>query len=117
MSQLIEACGLKEQRLLGESFYYKTDKKIGYDKYRVEGQPALRKQPIDFTPYDVIGLIASALGDRVAMYADEIHILAASTFQMPKPTPDFIAHVDDCVTLGEEIGLFVRSVADRITLA
>ncbi len=117
MSALIDACAFKETRLLGESFYYKTDKRLTFEKYRVEGQNPVRKQPFDFTPYDVVGLVLCALGDRVSMYADEINVLASSVFQLPRPTPDFLAYVGDCVTLGEEIGLFVRSVADRISLA
>ncbi|MBQ9118374.1 MAG: DUF4011 domain-containing protein [Clostridia bacterium] len=117
LSSLIDACAFKEERLLGETYYYKTDKRILMDRYRVEGQAPIRKAALDFTPYDVVGLIACALGDRVALYVDEIHVLVASTFQLPKATPDFSAYIDDCITLGEETGLFVRSVADRISLA
>ncbi len=116
LSSLIDACAFKSEKLLGEKFYYKTDKKLTYDRYRVESAPT-RKQPLDFTPYEVVGLIACALGDKVAMYVDEINVLVSSVFLMPRPTPDFLAYVGDCVTHGEEIGLFVRSVADRISLA
>ena len=117
MAALLNGGAWKKERLLGEDFYYKTDKRIVFDKYRVETGERVRKVPLDFSPYDVIGLIACALGDRVAMYVDEINTLVCSVFQIVKSTPDFLQYINDCITLGEEKGMFVRSVADRISLA
>jgi hypothetical protein len=37
--------------------------------------------------------------------------------RIARPTEKFVAFVNDCVSLGEERGLFVRSVSDRISLA
>ena len=34
-----------------------------------------------------------------------------------RATDKFAAYVNDCITLGEEKGFFVRSVSDRISLA
>ena len=40
-----------------------------------------------------------------------------SILRVAKPTEKFVAFVNDCVTFGEEEGLFIRSVSDRISLA
>lgn len=48
---------------------------------------------------------------------EEIMIIACNLFRIAKPTDKFAVYVNDCVTLGEEKGLFVRSVSDRISLA
>ena len=37
MQALIALCGFKCDEVLGQTFYYKTDKKITFEKYRVEG--------------------------------------------------------------------------------
>ncbi|MBQ8685642.1 MAG: DUF4011 domain-containing protein [Clostridia bacterium] len=117
MQALIALCGFKYERLLGGVFYHKTDKNIGFDKYRVETGEALRKNEYDYTPYEIVAIVRGALEDKVALYMDEIQTIVASVFRVARPTDKFIAYINDCVTLGEERGLFVRSVSDRISLA
>ena len=117
MQALIALCGFKYERILGESFYRKTDKNVDFEKYRVETSEPLRKNEYDYTPYEVIAVVRGALEDKVALYMDEIQTIVASVFRISRATDKFVAYVNDCVTLGEEKGLFVRSVSDRISLA
>ena len=66
---------------------------------------------------EIIALIKAALEDKVALYTEEIASVACVALRLPKVTYKFAAYINDCVTLGEERGLFVRSVSDRISLA
>ncbi len=117
MQALIGLCGFKYERILGTQYYRKTDKSVSFEKYRVETGEVLRKNQTDFTPYEVIAVIRSALEDKVALYMDEVQTIVASIFRISKPSDKFIVYVNDCVSLGEDRGVFVRSVSDRITLA
>ncbi|MBQ4052734.1 MAG: hypothetical protein IJD33_00160, partial [Clostridia bacterium] len=117
MQALIALCGFKYEKVLGVAFYRKTDKNVGVDKYRVETGEPLRRFEYDYTPYEIMAIVRGALEDKVALYMEEIQTIVASVFKMAKPTDKFTAYVNDCVTLGEERGLFVRSVSDRISMA
>ena len=117
MQALIALCGFKYERILGADFYRKTDKCVGFERYRVETDEPLRKNEYDYTPYEMIAIVRSALEDKVALYMDEIVVIAASVLRIAKPSEKFAAYLNDCVSLGEEKGVFVRSVADRISLA
>ena len=117
MQALVALCGFKYERILGMEFYRKTDKYVDYDRYRVETGETVRKNEKDYTPYEIISVVRGALEDKVALYMEEIQTIVASVFRLVKPTDSFAAYVNDCVTLGEEKGLFLRSVSDRISLA
>jgi hypothetical protein len=117
MQALVGLCGFKTEKLLGNIYYRKTDKFLDFDRYRVETGETLRKNEIDFTPYEIIAMIRGALEDKVALYVDEIVDLASSILRVLKPTEKFSLFINDCITLGEDKGLFVRSVSDRISLA
>ncbi|MBR2024146.1 MAG: hypothetical protein IJ996_06505, partial [Clostridia bacterium] len=117
MQALIALCGFKCDEVLGQTFYYKTDKKITFEKYRAEGDEPLRKYEGDYTPYEIVAIARSALEDKVALYMDELRTIIASVLKIARPSEKFFAYVNDCITYGEKCGLFVRSVADRITLA
>ena len=80
------------------------------------GEP-LRKSENDYSPYEIVAITRGALEDKVALYMEEIQTIVASVFRIARPSDKFMAFVNDCVTLGEERGLFVRSVSDRISLA
>ncbi|MBR4943461.1 MAG: hypothetical protein IKZ28_05455, partial [Clostridia bacterium] len=116
MQALVALCGFKYEKILGEDYYRKSDKNNGFDRYRVESGENVRKNPTDFTPYEVITVVRGALEDKVALYMDELQTIVASVFRLSKPSDKFLSYVNDCVTLGEEKGLFVRSVSDRISL-
>ena len=117
MQALIALCGFKYEKILGYSFYRKTDKCVGFEKYRVETADALRKYEYDYTPYEIVALIRGALEDKVALYMDEIVTIVSSIMRIARPGDKFATYVNDCVSYGEEQGLFVRSVSDRISLA
>ena len=117
MQALIALCGFKYERIFGMEYYRKTDKNVGFNRYRVETAEPIRKAETDFTPYEVIAVVKGALEDKVALYMDEIQTIVAGVFRVTKATDKFTAYVNDCVTLGEEKGLFIRSVSDRISLA
>lgn len=117
MDQLIASCGFKQEKLLGEVYYRKTDRYNNFDRYRVEEGEPLRRTGDDLTPYDVIALIRAALEDKVALYVDEIVSLVNGVFRLHKPDDRAAAFVNACITLGEKQGLFLRSVSDRISLA
>ena len=117
MQALVGLCGFKSERIFGEDYYRKTDKAATFDKYRVEQSEAIRKAETDFTPYEVVAIIRAALEDKVALYVEELVALTASVLKVPRPSERFALYINDCVSLGEERGYFVRSVSDRISLA
>ena len=83
----------------------------------METGEVFRKTETDFTPYEIIAIVRGALEDKVALYTEEILIIVGNILKVLKPSEKFAMFVTDCVTLGEEKGLFVRSVSDRISLA
>ncbi len=117
MQALIALCGFKYERILGTEYYRKSDKAVGFDKYRVELGDTMRKNETDYTPYEIIAIVKSALEDKVALYMEEIQTIVASLMRVIKVTDKFTSYVSDCVAYGEEKGLFIRSVSDRISLA
>ncbi len=114
---LIDSCGFKCEKLLGETYYRRSDRYNNFDRYRVEEGEPLRRSETDLTPYDVVALIRAALEDKVALYVDEIVSLVTASFRLQKPSDRTTAFVNACITLGEKEGLFLRSVSDRISLA
>ncbi len=117
MRALIASCNFKFEKLLGRIYYRKSDKTASFDRYRVEEGEPLRKTESDFTPYEVIALVRGALEDKVALYPDEVASVCAGVLRIQRMSDKFALFIDDCVSLGEERGLFVRSVSDRISLA
>ena len=117
MQALIALCGFRHERLLGRTYYRKSDKAVGFEKYRVETGEPLRKTETDFTPYEIVAIVRGALEDKVALYTEEILVIVSNILRVLKPSEKFALFVNDCVTLGEEKGWFVRSVSDRISLA
>lgn len=117
MQALVALCGFKYEKVFGTAYYRKTDKVSTFDKYRVETGDPLRKYETDYTPYEIVAIVRGALEDKVALYMDEIMIIVCNLLRVVKPTDKFAVYVNDCVSLGEEKGLFVRSVSDRISLA
>ena len=117
MQALVGLCDFKFERMMNTVFYYKTEKAVEFERYRVETGEPLRRFECDYSPYEMVAIIRGALEDKVALYMDELQTIAASVLHIAKPSDKFMAYVNDCVTLGEERGLFVRSVSDRISLA
>ena len=117
MQALISLCAFKSEKLLGTSFYRKTDKWANFEKYRVETGESCRKYELDFTPYEIVTIARVALEDKVALYMDETATIVSSVLKIAKPSDKMLAYINDCVAWGEDRGVFVRSVSDRITLA
>lgn len=53
----------------------------------------------------------------MSLYFDELTSLVCGVYKVKRPTEQFIAFLRSCVAYGEERGILVRSVSDRITLA
>ena len=117
MEALVSLCGFKSEKICGMRYYRKSDKPIPFDRYRVETGEVLRKDAYDFAPQDIVTLIKGSLEDKVALYMDEIQTIVTSVLHIPKTNEKFSKYVNDCVTYGEEQGLFIRSISDRISLA
>ncbi len=117
LDALISACAFRRDRVLGVDYFFKNDKAITFERFRVEESPAMRKNAEDFTVYEVIAFLKGALEDRVAMYMDEVYLLFAGVFKIMRPDEKLNLFIRDCVAYGENKGLFMRSVSDRISLA
>ena len=116
LDSLIDASGLLHDRINGDDYFYKNLRAIALGKFRTE-DGGLRRSEEDFTVYEMLSLIKAALEERVALYMDELNALIGGVFREVKLTDKFTSFVRDCVLYGEEKGLLVRSVSDRISLA
>ena len=116
LNALIDECKFKRERVLGTDYYYKTDRAVQIGKFRVESEPVLRGET-DTTPFEMVSLIKAALSGRVSLYFDELTALAAQALHLPRYSEAFVSYLSDCVSFGEQKGILVRSVSDRISLA
>ena len=116
LNALIDECKFKRERVLGTDYYYKTDRAVQIGKFRVESEPILRGET-DTTPFEMVSLIKAALSGRVSLYFDELTALAAQALHLPRYSEAFVSYLSDCVSFGEQKGILVRSVSDRISLA
>ncbi len=118
LDALIDACALLRDRAMGVDYFYKTPRAISFQRYRVETEtPPVRRTEEDFTVYEIVALVKAALEDRVALYMDELVSVLSSALGELRPSERFLAFLRDCVAYGEEKGIFVRSVSDRVSLA
>lgn len=114
LDELIAACALPRDRVAGVDYYYKSARAVSIGKFRVEAD--VRRNEEDVSVYELVSLIKGALEEKVALYMDELCALAAGVFGV-RTTEKFVAQVRDAVSYGEEKGLFVRSVSDRVSFA
>ncbi|MDE6676432.1 MAG: hypothetical protein K2K12_01800 [Clostridia bacterium] len=117
LDSLIEGCAFARESVNGTDYFYKNARAITIGKFRTDDTRTLRKSEDDFTVYDIISLVKGALEERVALYMDEVLKLVSEVFREVKMNEKFGAFVRDCVSYGEEKGIFFRSVSDRISLA
>ncbi len=118
LDALIDGCAFGRDRVMGVDYFYKNPKAILLGKFRVEeNSPALRREPEDFTVYEIVSLVKGALESRVALYMDELIALIGGVFSDLRVSERFSSYLRDCIAYGEEKGIFVRSVSDRISLA
>ena len=116
LDALIDACAFRKERLIGRDYFFKRDGAVQIGKFRVENEECLRKSEDDFTPFEVMSIVKAVLEERVSLYLDELTLLIGGIFKR-KASEQFSAFVRDCVTVGEQKGIFVRSVSDRISLS
>lgn len=116
LDALIDGCAFRKERVLGVDYYYKRDGAIAIGKFRTETEPVLRKSEEDFTSFEIISFIKAVLTERVSLYLDELLSLMNTIFKL-RPSERFTAFVRDCIGYGEQKGILVRSVSDRISLA
>lgn len=116
MAGLINLCELKSEELCGRRYLRKTDKCLECDFYRVEPGEPVRKGDDDFTPYEMIALVKGILENRVSVYGDELVPLVCAELGVSRPSDKLAEFIGECVALGVERGVFVRSISDRISL-
>ncbi len=117
LDALIDGCAIGRDRVMGTDYFYKNPKSLLIGKFRTETSPALRRNEDDFTVYEIVSLVKGALEERVALYMDELTALLVGVFPDLKVGERFQSFLRDCIAYGEEKGLFIRSVSDRISLA
>ena len=113
---LIPACSFKSASLLGATHYYKTDKAVAFERYRVEEGTPVRQMDTDFSPYDVIALVKAILLENVSLYRDELINAVISQIRPLRVTEKYTAFISSCIDEGTSSGMFIRSVSDRISL-
>ena len=117
LDALIDACLFQRDRVMGVDYFYKNPRAIQLGKFRVEGENPVRRTEEDLTVYEMVSLIKGALEERVALYMDEIAVVVTGVLKELHPTEHFNAFLADCISYGEEKGIFVKSVSDRVSLA
>ncbi len=115
LDKLIDGCKFRRERAGNCDYFYKTARALSLGRVRVEEEKSLRKSPDDIAVYDVLSLVKAALEDRVCLYLDDLAPMFAETFGL-RQTEKLVSYLESCIEYGEEIGLLVRSVSDRITL-
>ncbi len=113
---IIEKCGFESREMLGNIYYFKTDKYSGFDRYRVEENTSLRSTDTDYTPYDVISLIKGLLLNRVSIYGDELIPAVLRELKVPRSSDKLVQFVHACIDEGVRRGILIRSVSDKISL-
>ena len=114
---LIGLCGLKSEELCGKTYLRKTDKCLDCDFYRVEAGDPVRRSEEDFTPYEIIALTKGLLENKVSLYADELVRLICDELKVVRPGDRLVEFINECIALGVQRSVFLRSVSDRISLA
>ena len=114
---LIDKCAFESSEMLGNVYYFKADRYGAFDRYRVEDGTALRSADVDYTPYDVISLVKGILLNRVSVYADELIPAVAKELKVPRSSDKLTSFISGCIDEGVKLGLFIRSISDKISLA
>ncbi len=112
---LIDACAFRRERVDGVDYFYKTDRAIQLVRFRTD-ESGLRKAEEDFTPFEIVSLVKGLLEEKVSLYLDELTALIAAHCHV-RATERFASFAAECIAYGEQKGVLVRSVSDRITLA
>lgn len=116
LDALIDACAFRKERLMGTDYFYKRDDAITIGKFRTESELVLRKTESDFTPFEIVSFTRALLEERVSVYLDELLSIIVGIFKI-RPSENFTAFLRECIAYGEQKGILVRSVSDRVSLA
>ena len=116
LTKLINLCAFSRSKILGNKYYYRTDKYCSFDRYRVEEGTPIRSTDTDFTPYDIISLIKGILLSRVSVYIDEL-IPAVLKELKVRSSEKMTTFISSCIDEGVNRGIFIRSISDKITLS
>ncbi|MDE7439957.1 MAG: DUF4011 domain-containing protein [Clostridia bacterium] len=116
LTKLINLCVFSRAKILGNKYYFRSDKYSAFDRYRVEEGTPLRSADTDFTPYDIISLIKGILLSRVSVYTDELVPLVLKELKV-RSSEKFISFISACIDEGVKRGIFIRSISDKITLS
>ena len=114
---LIDKCAFESCEMLGNIYYFKADKFTAFDRYRVEEGTSLRSADVDYTPYDVISLVKGILLNRVSVYSDELIPAVLKELKVPRSSDKLTAFVSGCIDEAVNLGMFIRSISDKISLA
>ena len=117
MDAILRLTELKSVELLGEHYYFRNEKALSFDRFRVEkdGEP-LRRNETDFTPYEVIAVIRGLLESKVSVPLDEAIAAVTREMRILRPSDKMLKYIDDCITYAERNAMLLRSISDRISL-
>ncbi len=116
LRSLMDKCGLRSAEMMGNIYYFRTDKYSSFDRYRVEEGTPVRVNEVDFSPYDVISLVKSILLNKVSLYCDELIAMVIKELKIPRSTDKYTSYINSCIDEGVSEGLFIRSISDKISL-
>ncbi|MDE6373841.1 MAG: DUF3320 domain-containing protein, partial [Clostridia bacterium] len=116
ITSLIPACAFRSAELLGAVHYFKNDRAVQFDRYRVEEGTAVRAVETDYSPYDIIALVKAILLENVSLYRDELIAAVIAQLKPARGGEKFSAYISSCIDAGTDSGMFIRSVSDRISL-
>ena len=116
IKSLIPACNFKCVQYMCADYYYRTDKAVSFDKYRVEDGTPVRTSEGDFTPFDVISCVRAILLENVSLYRDELISAVCAQLRPARVNEKYTSFVSACIDKGVSEGAFIRSVSDRISL-
>ncbi len=116
VKSLIPACNFKMTNFMGADYYYRTDKAVSADKFRVEEGAPVRISDTDFSAFDIMACLKAALLENVSMYRDELIAAVCAQFKPARVTEKYTSFISACIDFGVGDGTFIRSVSDRISL-
>ncbi len=112
LDKLIDGCRFRSE-MAGREYFYKNARVLSFTRVRIE--ETAERAAEDIAVWDMLSLVKGVLEERVSLYMDELASLAAEVFGL-KQTERLTSYLDECIAYGEQVGLLLRSLSDRITL-
>ncbi len=117
MQGYLGQAALPTVEIAGRICYYKNEKACAFDRFRVENGEPLRRSDTDFSPYDILSIVLGILSAKVSVPFDEVVATVARECRVTRVGDAFSQYVDNCIRYGEAESIFVRSIANRLSLA